>query len=63
MNLKESFLKLCENKEYEINKNQLIIIEKLINFYNENFKKSLLNRILNKKDANLGFYLIGDVGV
>ena len=63
MNLKESFLKLCEDKEFEINKNQLIIIERLINFYNENFKKSLLNRILNKKDTNLGFYLVGDVGV
>ena len=63
MNLKESFLKLCEDKEFEINKNQLIIIERLINFHNENFKKSLLNRILNKKDTNLGFYLVGDVGV
>ena len=63
MNLKESFLKLCENKEFEINKNQLIIIEKLVNFYDENFKKSLLNRIFNKKNANLGFYLVGDVGV
>ena len=63
MNLKESFLKLCEDKEFEINKNQLIIIERLINFYNENFKKSLLNKILNKKDTNLGFYLVGDVGV
>ena len=63
MNLKKSFLKLCEDKEFEINMNQLIIIERLINFYNENFKKSLLNRILNKKDTNLGFYLVGDVGV
>ncbi len=63
MNLKKSFLKLCENKEFEINKNQLDIIEKLNYFYNENFKKSLLNRILNKKDKNLGFYLVGDVGV
>ena len=63
MNLKNTFLKLCENKEFEINKSQLVIIEKLKNFYNENFKISFLDKILKKKDIKPGFYLVGDVGV
>ena len=63
MNIKQSFLKLCEYKEFEINKNQLAIIDKLIIFYNENFKKSFLDKILRKKKIKPGFYLVGDVGV
>ena len=63
MNLKQSFLKLCENKEFEINKYQLVIIEKLTNFYNRNFKRSFLDKIFKKKDIKPGFYLVGDVGV
>ena len=63
MNLKQSFLKLCETKEFEINKYQLAIIEKLINFYNGNFKRSFLDKIFKKKEIKPGFYLVGDVGV
>ena len=63
MNLKKSFLKLCENKEFEINKYQLSIIEKLINFYNGNFKRPFLDKIFKKKGIKPGFYLVGDVGV
>ena len=63
MNLKVSFLKLCENKEFEINKNQLIIIDKLISFYKENFKISFLSKIFKRKNKKIGFYLVGDVGV
>ena len=63
MNLKQSFLKLCENKEFEINKYQLSIIEKLINFYNGNFKRPFLDKIFKKKRIKPGFYLVGDVGV
>ena len=54
MNLKQSFLKLCENKEFEINKYQLVIIEKLTNFYNGNFKRSFLDKIFKKKDIKPG---------
>ena len=63
MNLKQSFLKLCENKEFEINKYQLVIIEKLTNFYNGNFKRPFLDKIFKKKGIKPGFYLVGDVGV
>ncbi len=63
MNLKKSFLNHCEIKQYEINNNQLDIINYLENYYKSNFKQSILNKIFNKKDNKLGFYLAGDVGV
>ena len=63
MNLNNSFLKFCEEKEYEINQNQITIIEKLGKFYNQNFNKSFLKKIFKKKNNKSGFYLVGDVGV
>ncbi len=63
MNLNNEFLKFCENKEYEINENQISIIKKLSKFYNLNFKQSLFKKIFTKKNIKLGFYLVGDVGV
>ena len=63
MNLKESFLNYCEVNQYEINKNQLNIINNLREYYKKNFNQSLINKILKKKDFKLGFYLVGDVGV
>ena len=33
MNLKKFFLKHCENKDYEINQNQLDVIDELNNYY------------------------------
>ena len=52
MNLKKSFLKYCEEKQFEINQNQLDIISNLNNFYNENFRQSLLKKIFKKKITN-----------
>ncbi len=63
MNLNNEFLKFCEDKEYEINENQISIIKKLSKFYNLNFKQSLFKKIFTKKNIKLGFYLVGDVGV
>ena len=63
MNLKDFFLKHCEDNNYEINHNQLDIISDLNNFYNENFKHNLLIKFFKKKENKLGFYLVGDVGV
>ncbi len=63
MNLKNLFLKFCEDKEYELNHNQITIIEKLGEFYNLNLNNSLFKNILKKKNNKLGFYLVGDVGV
>ena len=62
MNLKNFFIKHCEDHQYEINQNQLKIVNLLKIYYLENFKSSFFNRFF-KKQNKLGFYLIGDVGV
>ena len=63
MNLKKLFIKHCEEKAYEINQNQLSIIDDLKNFYTENFNQTFFSKLLKKKFSKLGFYLVGDVGV
>tara|TARA_A100000164_G_scaffold345116_1_gene344710 strand:- start:1443 stop:2489 length:1047 start_codon:yes stop_codon:yes gene_type:complete len=63
MNLKKSFLKYCKDNQFEINDNQLVIIDKLKNFYTSNFNQNLFNKILKKKKNKKGFYLRGEVGV
>ena len=63
MNLKKLFLKLCKDQHYEINQNQLDIIDQLKLYYSENFRKNFLFNFFNNKNNKLGFYLVGDVGV
>ena len=63
MNLNKLFLNHCKKNNLEINPNQLDLIEELTNFYNLNFKKSLLKKIFSNKNSKPGFYLLGDVGV
>ncbi len=63
MNLNKSFLVYCKKNNFEINQNQVNIIDSLKNYYKDNFNQSFLNKIFKKKNAKLGFYLIGDVGV
>ena len=62
MNLKKLFIQHCEDKQYEINQNQLNIINYLKIYYKESFTKFFLTKLL-KKTNKLGFYLVGDVGV
>ena len=61
MMLKKLFLKHCEDHHYEINQNQLEIIDDLKDYYSDNFSQNLLRKIFKKKDLKLGFYLVGDV--
>jgi cell division protein ZapE len=63
MNLKKLFIEHCEDNHYEININQINIINDLNYFYKKNFNKSLLSKLFGKKKNNLGYYLVGDVGV
>ena len=63
MNFKKLFLKHCENNQFEINSNQLDIINDLGKYYSNNFNQSFFNKIFKKNTKNLGFYLVGDVGV
>ena len=62
--LKESFLDHCSKLKLKKNHEQIEVIEKLIQFYENNSSKtSFLARIFKKRQAKLGFYLHGDVGV
>ena len=63
MNLNKNFLKFCNDNQYEINQNQLEIIDNLKDYYKNNFNQNFISKILKKKDINLGFYLVGSVGV
>ena len=63
MNLKKLFLDYCDVNQYEINQDQLDIIENLKKFYLSNFYQTIISKILRKNKSKLGFYLVGDVGV
>ena len=63
MNLNKLFLKHCKNNQYEINQNQLNIVNNLKDFYTDNFNQNLFSKLFKKKNFRLGFYLVGDVGV
>ena len=63
MNFNKLFQNHCKKNNLEINSNQLKLINELNNFYNFNFKKSILNKIFSNKNSKPGFYLYGDVGV
>ena len=63
MNLNKTFFQHCEDNKYEINQNQIDIINNLKDYYDDNFNQGILNKIFKKKDSKLGFYLVGDVGV
>ena len=63
MNLKKLFINHCEDHQYEINQNQLDIINYLRIYYKENFTLSFFTKFLKKEKNKLGFYLVGDVGV
>jgi len=61
-NLKESFTLFCNSKNLEVNQNQILVIEKLQNYYKKNFE-SFISNFFSKKNLKKSFYLYGDVGV
>ncbi len=61
-NFEEKFIINCNNKNLEINQNQINLIKKLQKFFEKNFQKSFFN-FFYKKNTRKGFYLFGDVGV
>ncbi len=63
MNLNKLFLNHCEDKQYEINQNQINIIDKLKDYYSSNFNQNFLKKFFKKGKSKIGFYLVGDVGV
>ena len=63
MNLKKIFLDHCKKKNFEINDNQIMIINFINKFYQYNFEYNFFKNIFSKKKNIPGFYLQGDVGV
>ena len=63
MNLNKLFLNHCEHRQYEINQNQIDIIDKLKDYYSSNFNLNFLKKFFKKGKSKIGFYLVGDVGV
>ena len=49
MNLNKIFLKYCKNNKFEINNNQLDVIENLKDYHQNNFNRSLLSKFFKKK--------------
>ena len=58
--IKKKFIEYCQKNKFDKNKNQIKIVDSLINFYDQ--KNSLFKYFL-KKNKKLGFYLYGNVGV
>ena len=48
MNLQNKFIEYCNTSNFEINLNQIKIINSLEKFYTENFGTSLLKNFFNK---------------
>ena len=62
LDLEKKFKLYCETENLEINQNQIEVIKKLQDFFNQNFTKNLFNFFSKKKIKN-AFYLHGGVGV
>ena len=63
MNLKKLFLNHCKINGLEINNNQIITIETINKFYQNNFNYNFFENLFLEKNSIIGFYLQGDVGV
>ncbi len=61
-NLEDKFTNYCKSVNFEINKNQILVIKNLQDFYKTNFK-SYFFKFFSKKNSKKSFYLYGDVGV
>ena len=59
MNLKKLFLDHCKVKKYEINQNQLDLINYLEVYYIENFTQSFLTKFFKKKKKKTWFLSYG----
>ncbi len=58
----KKFIIHCNSENLEINHYQLEVIDKLQNYYKENFK-SFFSNIFSKSSSKKSFYLYGGVGV
>ena len=61
-NLEKKFKLYCESENFEVNQNQIKVINKLQEFFNQNLTFNLFDFFLKKKTKK-AFYLHGGVGV
>jgi cell division protein ZapE len=60
--LQKNFISYCNIQQLEVNSNQIETVNKLEQYYKENFK-SYFSKLFSKKSSKKCFYLYGDVGV
>ena len=60
--LQKSFISYCNRQQLEVNSNQIDVINKLEQYYQNNFQ-SYFSKLFSKKFFQKGFYLYGGVGV
>ena len=58
----KKFVNYCNEQELEVNTNQVDVIQKLEQYFQNNFK-SFFSKLFSKQSLKKGFYLYGDVGV
>ena len=58
----KKFVNYCNEKELEVNTNQVDVIQKLEKYFQNNFKW-FFSELFSKQSLKKGFYLNGDVGV
>ena len=61
-NFLDSFIQYCNSKNFEINQNQITVLNKLQDYHKNNFRSFIFN-FFSKKYIKNSFYLYGDVGV
>ena len=61
-NLLKKFNLYCNSKNLEGNQNQFLVIKRLQDYYQKNFK-SFISNFFSKENRKKSFYLYGDVGV
>ena len=60
--LEKEFISFCENQDLEINKNQIIVIKKLEQYYSINFK-SFFSKLFSKKKIKKDFIFMEMLGL
>ena len=58
----KKFINYCNEQKLEVNTNQVDVIQKLEQYFQNNFK-SFFSELFSKQSLKKGFYLYGDVGV
>jgi cell division protein ZapE len=56
--LQKIFTSYCNSQQLEVNSNQIDVINKLEQYYQDNFQ-SFFSKLFSKKSSQKGFYLYG----